>query len=284
MSDTVLVTGAAGMIGSYVCKNLLNAGFNVIGLDRCAADADNNNYLHITADLDDKEGLDAIFSEHRPDRVIHLAALAHTAGVKDLSYEAYYKINVVCAQNVFEISDKYSVPVLFISTVDVYGFVKGKADCSLTPHPITVYGKTKAMAEEKLKAVCRSYDIFRFSPVYTDEIKRDIQKRYYLKYPNVAYIIGKGTDCEFLNIKTAADKLTAWVTGDVTNKTYNIKDRERISTSECLKAERASGRAKYILRFPRWLVKLGFGAAVLLTGKNKYTYLLNKAVNPLRTE
>ena len=62
------------------------------------------------------------------------------------------------------------------------------------------------------------------------------------------------------------------------------KDEKRMNPIDCIREEKAEGRAKHVLYFPRWMVKVGFGAIKFITGKNKYTYLLNKAVNPLRTE
>lgn len=286
MSKTVLLTGASGMIGSSVVRGMLDAGYDVIGIDRKASACEDPCYTHLTVDLSDRDALCALFAEHQIDRVIHLAALAHTAGESDLSYETYYRINVTCAKNVFSVAAERDVPVLFISTADVYGFVKGVATKNTEPKPVTVYGKTKYLAECELRSICSEsgYDIFRFAPVYTEEIKRDIQKRYYLKAPNWAYIIGKGMDYEFLAIGHAVERLVAWVETPVSNEAFNVKDEKLVNTAQCLTLERAEGRAKHILHFPKWLISFGFGVIKCLTGKNKYTYLLNKAVHPLRTE
>lgn len=284
MSETVLLTGAAGMIGTRVIAGLLAAGNRVIGLDRKESPLRDGNYTHITAELGDADALRNIFDAHRIDRVIHLAALAHTAGVQDLSREAYYEINVRCAENVFSCAAEKNIPVLFISTADVYGFVKGVATAATVPHPVTVYGKTKYLAEQALAHICRLYDIFRFAPVYTDEMKRDIQKRYYFRYPDWGYLIGKGMDYEFLFIDTAVARMVDWCRREPTGRIYNVKNETLTNTAACLSQERAAGRAKHVLHFPRWTVRFGFGVIFCLTGKNKYTYLLNKAVHPLRTE
>ncbi len=272
------------MIGTHVVAELITAGDRVIGLDLKESAVRDEKYTHITVELGDFDALHGIFDANRIDRVIHLAALAHTAGVRDLSREAYYEINVRCAENVFLCAAEKNIPVLFISTADVYGFVKGVATAGSVPHPITVYGKTKYLAEQSLARICRLYDIFRFAPVYTDEVKRDIQKRYYLRYPDLGYLIGRGMDYEFLSIDTAAARIVDWCHREPTGRIYNVKNEAMTNTAECLLHERAAGRAKHILRFPRWTVRIGFGVIFFLTGKNKYTFLLNKAVHPLRTE
>ena len=284
MSETVLLTGAAGMIGAHVATGLIATGQRVIGLDRKESLIRNENYTHIMVDLGNAERLKDIFNAYPVDRVIHLAALAHTAGEKDLSYETYYEINVRCAENIFLCAAEKDIPVLFISTADVYGFVKGVATAGTVPHPVTVYGKTKYLAEQALEHICKSYDIFRFAPVYTDGVKRDIQKRYYFRYPDWGYLIGKGMDYEFLYIDTAVAQMVDWCHRAPTGRIFNVKNETMTNTAECLRQERTAGRAKHILHFPRWMVCFGFDVIYCLTGKNKYTFLLNKAVHPLRTE
>ena len=189
------------MIGSYVVKGLIEKGHNVLGVDRVKPKEKLEGLMPVVLDLTSKNDVNKVFDEHQIDRAIHLAALAHTAGVKDTSWEAFKKINIECAENVFEVCAKYNVPVLFISTVDVIGMVKGLITPGTELNPISNYGKSKAIAESRLKEICKVWNIYRFSPVYTEDVKRDIQKRYYFKYPNWAYLIGGGQQFEVLNVK-----------------------------------------------------------------------------------
>jgi nucleoside-diphosphate-sugar epimerase len=277
----ILVTGANGMIGSHLTKALLDKGYEVIGLDRTEKRLDCQGYTHIQADLSDKAGLEHIYQQYPITHTIHLAALAHTKGVADLSEAAYRQANVINAQNVFEAAKNSNI--LFISTVDVYGFAKGVVNGKTELHPVSIYGKTKAEAEGLLKKQGGKYNIYRFSPVYTEEVKRDIQKRYYLKYPNWAYIIGKGTKYEVLNVDGAVAAMVDWVATNPDGKIRVIKDERRLETAAVIEQERKEGRAKHVLHFPRWMITAVYGVA-RMTGKNKFTYLLNKAVHPLRSE
>lgn len=277
----VLVTGSNGMIGSYLTKTLLDRGYEVIGVDITEQRLDSQRYTHIQADLVDKAVLEQLYQQYPITHTIHLAALAHTKGVVDLSEKAYRQANVTNARNVFEAAKDTNI--LFISTVDVYGFIKGTVNAETEIFPVSIYGKTKAEAEEILKRQGGKFNIYRFSPVYTEEIKRDIQKRYYLKYPDWAYIVGKGSEYEVLNIDNAVDAIVEWVATKPDGKIRIIKDQHRLKTTEAIKQERREGRAKYVLKFPRWMVTAGYGVA-RITGKNNYTYLLNKAVHPLRSE
>ena len=278
----ILVTGSAGMIGSHLVLQLLKDGYEVIGVDKKLAEYD-GLYEHFEIDLGDKSSLNRLFEEKKIDRVIHLAALAHATGGKNYPKKLYEHLNVECANNVFEIASKFNVPVLFISTVDVFGFQKGIVNSNTACKPVTIYGKTKYCAEQLLEQSGCSYTIFRFSPVYTKEIKRDIQKRIYLKYPNWAYQIGKNTEYEVLNIDKAVVEMVNWCKQDASNDLRVIKDSELLQTQKYINEEKNEGRAKHVLHFPRWIVLVGYGI-LRITGKNKYTFLINKAVHPMRSE
>lgn len=273
----ILVTGAAGMIGSHLTAALKEKAFEVVGVDVKPMDE------IIQCDLGDKEAFDRVVKENQVDRIIHLAALAHAVSGKKYTKEMYEHLNVECANNVFEVAAENKFPVLFISTVDVFGFQKGIVNAQTECHPVTIYGKTKYRAEQLLKNSGAKYTIFRFSPVYTKEVKRDIQKRIYLKYPKWTYQIGKNTQYEVLNIEKAITEMVEWCNKEPQNEIRIIKDGELLNTVDYIKAEKELGNAKHIIHLPRWLVVFGYGI-LRITGKNKYTFLINKAVNPLRSE
>lgn len=271
------------MIGGYVVKGLIEKGHTVIGVDRRVSDDRLKGFRQIILDLSVKDGIMQLFENEKIDRAIHLAALAHTAGMKNLTWDVYHKINVECAENVFEACAKHNVPVLFISTVDAIGMVKGLITPNTELNPISNYGKSKAMAEGRLKEICSKWNIYRFSPVYTPDVKRDIEKRYYLKYPNWAYKIGKGGQFEVLNVTGAVDAMVDWVDKEVDNTIHVIKDPELLDINELIASERAEGRAKHVLRIPRWMVVCGYYVIRVVFGKSNKTYLVFKALWPFRT-
>lgn len=274
------------MIGSYVVKGLIEKGHTVIGVDRRKNDNDNlndNRLKQVVLDLGSKDDVMRLFDENKIDRTIHLAALAHTAGMKNLTWETYRHINIECAENVFEACAKYNVPVLFISTVDAIGMVKGLITPETELNPISNYGKSKALAEGRLKEICKVWNIYRFSPVYTPDVKRDIEKRYYLKYPNWAYRIGKGEQFEVLNVTGAVTAMVDWVDKVVDNAIHVIKDKELLDINDLIKTEKAEGRAKHVIWIPRWMVLCGYYVIKLVFGKSNKTYLVFKALWPFRT-
>jgi len=279
----ILVTGSAGMIGSYVVKGLIGKGHTVLGVDRVQPKEELYGLKPVVLDLASKADVMRVFEENKIDRCIHLAALAHTKGVADTSWEEFKKMNVDCAENVFETCAKHNVPVLFISTVDAIGMVKGLITPETDLNPISIYGKSKAMAEGRLKEICTEWNIYRFSPVYTEDVKRDIQKRYYLKYPDWAYLIGGGQQFEVLNVRKAVASMVDWVDKDVDNTIHIIKDEELLDSAKVIAEERAEGRAKHLLRIPRWMVVCGYYCFKLAFGKSNKTYLVFKALWPFRT-
>ena len=278
---TILVTGSAGMIGSNLCQGLLQKGYNVIGIDKKPINFE-GRYEHFEIDLGNAADLEKLFNNKQIDRVIHLAALAHTMGGKKYPKKMYEYLNVECSNNVFQTASSHNVPVLFISTVDVFGFQKGVASAETVCKPVTIYGKTKYRAEELLKSSGTNYDIFRFSPVHTPNQKRDIQKRIYLKYPKWAYQIGKNTQYEVLNINKAIQVMIDWCSKEPINSISIIKDDTLLNTKDYILEEKALGNAKHVIRVPRWIAVFGY-YVFRITGKNKFTFLINKAIHPLRS-
>lgn len=280
----ILVTGSAGMIGGYVVKGLIEKGHSVLGVDMRTSQWENPHFNQVILDLSSKEGVNQLFEDKKIDRCIHLAALAHTKGVADTSWEAFKRVNVDCAVNLFEACAKHNVPVLFISTVDAIGMVKGEISTETALNPISNYGKSKAMAEGLLKEICKVWNIYRFSPVYTEDVKRDIQKRYYLKYPDWAYLIGDGQQFEVLNVRKAVASMVEWVDRPVDNTIHIIKDEELLDSAKVIAEEKAEGRAKHVIRLPRWMVVCGYYCIKLVFGKSNKTYLVFKALWPFRTK
>lgn len=274
---SILVTGASGMIGNELLNSLLKNGYEAIGIDKVQKDN------VIKCDLGNIEEIDDVVKNNNIKKIIHLAAIAHTKKGEKIDNSLYYHVNVECSDNVFKIADKYNIDVLYISTVDVYGFTKKVVTSESDCHPISIYAKTKYSAEQLLKKYKFNYSIYRFSPVYTENTKRDIEKRIYLKSPNLAYQIGKNTLYEVLNISKAINEMILWCDREPTNDIKIIKDEDMLSTKNYIKQEKMNGKAKFVLRLPRWIAVLGY-KILRITGKNKYTYLLSKAIYPLRSK
>lgn len=130
----ILVTGTAGFIGFFVAKKLLSLGHNIIGVDNVNDYYDvnlkearlnilkqNENFFEVRTSLEDRKKMEEVFAEHKPQRVINLAA---QAGVR-YSLEnphAYIDSNVTGFLNILEGCRHNQVEhLVFASTASVYG-------------------------------------------------------------------------------------------------------------------------------------------------------------------
>ena len=161
-SQTYLVTGAAGFIGFYVSKQLLEQGTSVIGYDnvndyydislkeaRLKILQSYKQFTFIRADLADKPALEAVFKQYKPDIVVHLAA---QAGVR-YSLEnpnAYITSNIVGFMNILECCRYNNVKhLLYASSSSVYGANK-KLPFAIedrVDNPVSLYAATKKSNE-----------------------------------------------------------------------------------------------------------------------------------------
>ena len=283
MKHTILLTGASGMLGSRVALALCERGHRVVGVDVAGAKAAHENYVHAQCDLTRPDDVAALFAAHPADRVIHLAALAHVTGETDLSWNRYFMLNVLASQHVFEQAAKARIPVFFASTVDVYGLQNETVSEATTPAPVGGYARSKYEAEQRLLALMGDTPAFiaRFAPVYSADDMRDVRKRYYLKYPSLAFTVGGGMDYAFLNIDRVADVVCAWAGRETApSGLVNFCDDAPFNAAAMVAEEKRAGRAKRALRLPGWMGRLGLGASRLCPPMLRLN--VNKILNPYR--
>lgn len=158
----VLVTGGVGYIGSHVLKSLLESGFDVIVLDNLQKGHEKAllGGTFIQGDLSDVEILEEIFSQHKIDGVIHLAADSLVGESMD-NPSKYYRNNVLNGFQLLETMHRYGVKcIVFSSTAAVYGEPKHTPITEDHPTcPTSVYGRTKLHFEEMLEDYDKAYGI-----------------------------------------------------------------------------------------------------------------------------
>lgn len=151
MSRRILVTGAAGFVGAYLCNALLECGDEVLRLGmRRETPSDE------ALDLRDADKVFAAVRKLKPSHVIHLAA---QSSVSKGSLEIFdtYSVNVGGTLNLAS-AIACHVPeavVVFASSAEVYGasFLVGSLCESAPLVPLSTYGKSKRLAEEVLISV-----------------------------------------------------------------------------------------------------------------------------------
>ncbi len=181
----VLVTGAAGFIGAFLCKKLLETTNNqIIGVDNLNDYYDvslkearlkmleNKNFTFIKGDISDKTFIDNLFKEHKFDIVVNLAAQAGVRYSIDHP-DIYIQSNIIGFYNILEACRYNPVKhLVYASSSSVYGTnekvpysVEDKVD-----NPVSLYAATKKSDELLAHAYSKLYNIpttgLRFFTVY----------------------------------------------------------------------------------------------------------------------
>lgn len=165
LGKTILVTGAAGFIGSHVTQTLLEQGIDVIGLDNLndyydpqrkranlaeiEGAASGTRFTFVEGDFRDREALERLFARHSPDAVAHLGAMA---GVR-VSIEnphLYYDVNLTGTLNLLEAARAHKTGnFVLASTSSVYGATRQIpfVETDTCDRPLAPYAASKRAAE-----------------------------------------------------------------------------------------------------------------------------------------
>ncbi len=181
----VLVTGAAGFIGSHLCKRLLDRGDQVLGLDnlndyydvslkdnRLKQLTDKDNFTFIKCDISDRSSMETLFADYKFDAVVNLAA---QAGVRYslTNPHAYIDANLVGFMNILEGCRHQQIGhLVYASSSSVYG-----ANTNLPfsvhdniDHPVSLYAASKKANELMAHTYAHLYGLpctgLRFFTVY----------------------------------------------------------------------------------------------------------------------
>ena len=181
----ILVTGAAGFIGSALSIRLLDRGDEVLGIDnhndyydsnlkeaRLARHINHENYTHIRMDIEDGKAVNRLFKDHQFDGVVNLAA---QAGVR-YSIEnplAYINTNIVGFAHILEGCRHSKIGhLVYASSSSVYGS-NTKMPFSVhdnVDHPLSLYAASKKANELMAHTYSNLYDLpttgLRFFTVY----------------------------------------------------------------------------------------------------------------------
>ncbi|WP_286236065.1 dTDP-glucose 4,6-dehydratase [Vibrio fluvialis] len=177
----ILVTGGAGFIGSAVIRHILsNTQDSVVNVDALTYAGNleslpnaqgNERYTFEHVDICNLEQLHRVFSQHKPDAVMHLAAESHVDRSID-GPAAFIQTNVVGTYNMLEAARAYwntldevakeSFRFHHISTDEVYGDLEGTDDLfteTTSYEPSSPYSASKASSDHLVRAWLRTYSL-----------------------------------------------------------------------------------------------------------------------------
>ncbi|WP_461183664.1 GDP-mannose 4,6-dehydratase [Virgibacillus kimchii] len=161
-TKTYLITGAAGFIGFYLSKKLLDQGCAVVGIDNINDYYDVNlkhtrldqlmpheKFTLVRGDISDKETINKLFKDYKPDIVVNLAA---QAGVRYSieNPDVYIQSNIIGFYNILEACRHHPVDhLVYASSSSVYGANKKVPfkESGFVDTPVSLYASTKKSNE-----------------------------------------------------------------------------------------------------------------------------------------
>ncbi|MBQ6601636.1 MAG: dTDP-4-dehydrorhamnose reductase [Clostridia bacterium] len=150
----IIVTGAKGQLGGDVCRELKNRGLAFLGIDR------------EELDITDEKAVKIFFEENKATALIHCAAYVAVDKAED-EKELCFLINETGTENLARECRRYGIKMLYVSTDYVFD---GKGEAPFLPDdkkgPLGVYGQSKLMGEEAVRANLEKYFIVRTSWVF----------------------------------------------------------------------------------------------------------------------
>ena len=150
-----LITGASGNLGRAAAKALAANGYELVYVSR-KAPQDVPDAKHYAVDMAEPDQLTDIFTQEKPQIVIHLAAML--GPICDQQPELAQKVNVDATRRLVELSVKNNVKTfIFPSTAAVYNqqeLQPTNEDSNVEPR--SMYGKTKLAAEQALAALAKT--------------------------------------------------------------------------------------------------------------------------------
>ena len=185
-SKKILVTGAAGYIGSIFTYEALNKGYHIIGIDNFSNSDDAiikyflKNYPHqfkfYESDICDMKQISKPFCDHRDiGFIMHFAALK-SVSESEKNFELYWKNNVEGTNNILQSMKVANIKnIIFSSSASIYGEQeKQPINENLKPNPISNYALTKLESEKCIKKFASNDNINAISLRYFNPLATHI--------------------------------------------------------------------------------------------------------------
>ncbi|MEX2389954.1 MAG: SDR family NAD(P)-dependent oxidoreductase [Phycisphaeraceae bacterium] len=277
MPETVLITGAAGFIGSHLTDRLLAEGQRVVGLDNFCDFYDpavkranltealeNERFTLVEADIRDRDAVRAAFAEHRPATLVHLAAMAGVRpSIEDPAL--YTAVNLDGTVHLLDAASTHGVQrVVFASSSSVYGNNDKTpfAEDDRVDHPISPYAATKKAGE----LLCHTYShlyalpitALRFFTVFGPRQRPDLAIAKFLRMVSQGQPIPVFGDGSTSRDYTFVDDIVTGVTAAIDRcgqvqrcRIYNLGGDAPVSLAQMIATiERVTGQPARIDRQP----------------------------------
>ena len=214
----IIVTGASGLLGKTLCPMLDKEGWQYWACNSKIFDITNSKMV--------KE----ITSKISLDYIIHLAAMTNIDQA-EANPELAHKINCIGTRNVAEIAKKHNVPIIYLSTDNVFD---GTSTSPYKPNdatnPINTYGRTKLEGEHEIIKATKKHYILRTSWLYGNGGYVDAMLTFSNFRKKISVVddqIGTPTSCI-----DVAKKIIEFIKGDKPYGIYHLSSSGETSWSE----------------------------------------------------
>lgn len=150
----ILYTGANGLLGQKISAATPQYSNHAFLATARGKNRTKNlgTASYVSMDITDRQGIENVLSEFRPDVIIHGAAMTHVDECEQHK-ELAYNLNVVGTQNIVDAAKELGAHVVHISTDFIFDGQDGPYNEEGIPNPVSYYGETKLQAEHIVQTV-----------------------------------------------------------------------------------------------------------------------------------
>ena len=230
----IFITGGSGLLGEFLNLKLsqnhkiLSAYNNNEGICK--------NFNSIKLDIGNQDALGQVFTDFRPDVVIHTAAYSRPEICDKLSRNEVYRINVEATIQIAKLCSANNAKLIFTSTDLVYDGRQGQMlGENARLNPVSLYAESKLMAERGIMEIFSNYVILRTSLLYGIS-KNESVNNFQMMYNN--FKNGKPARLFYdqfrtpLSLINASEIIFEITEKNITNEIINFAGNERVSRVE----------------------------------------------------
>lgn len=162
----ILITGANGLLGQKLSRLLAeDPEIDLVATARKPLGYALQNGVYAKMDIENKEDIVSVFFEHKPEVVIHTAAMTQVDDC-EVQREKCWAANVTSVELLAEACQWYNTHLVYVSTDFIFDGSHGPLDENEKPAPVNYYGESKLAAEKIVQASSLNWSILRTVLVY----------------------------------------------------------------------------------------------------------------------
>ncbi|HEY0679548.1 MAG TPA: NAD(P)-dependent oxidoreductase [Chitinophagaceae bacterium] len=159
----ILITGANGLLGQQLTKQLLEKRHNVIATSKGPSRLpflEQDGYTYQELDITDGTKVNAVVTQSKPDLIIHAAAMTQVDACEEHKVECW-NVNVTATRFLVDAAREINAGFIFVSTDFVFDGLHGPYEEGAEPNPVNYYGSSKWGAEKAVMESGLNWSIIR---------------------------------------------------------------------------------------------------------------------------